>query len=102
MTLQYSVSVGWGEVGGLCDCFKSSQCHRRRSQRGGGGGGEGHMPLQILRLGGHGGGTCIFEPHPHTTCVRLCDQVVQIMASQRILDTWLPAAKKKKTLFDKR
>ena len=65
-------------------------------------GGEGHMPPQILRLGGHGGGTCIFELRPHTTSVRFCNHMVQIMASQRTLDTWLPAANKKKTLFDKR
>ena len=37
---------GRWEVGGLCDCFKSSQWHRQRLQ-----GGEGHMPPQILRVG---------------------------------------------------
>ena len=45
---------------------------------------------------------CIFEPRPHMTCTRLRDHVVQIMASQRTLDTWLPAAKEKKTASDRR
>ena len=43
---------------------------------------------------GDPGGMRIFEPWPHRTCVYLRDHVVQIMASQRTLDTWLPAAKK--------
>ena len=56
--------------------------------------------------GGGGGGAWgdmrIFEPQLHTTCARLRDHVVQIMTSQRTLDTWLPAAKKKKTASDRR
>ena len=44
----------------------------------------------------------IFETRPHTTGARLRNYVVQIMASQRTLDTWLPAAKKKKTGSDRR
>ena len=62
--------------------------------------GTGHGACALLNLEAGGArGMCIFEPWLHMTCACFHEHMVQIMAS---LDTWLPAAMKKKTANDRR
>ena len=73
---------------------------RRRRKRGRGGRGAGPPNSWSWGYGGH---AHFWAARPaYYMRARLRDHVVQIMASQRTLDAWLPADKKKKTASDRR